>query len=239
MMKKFQTLCFLTTLVYLTQTAHAEDQKEPQIQVTGEAILMKPADQLSLVVSVITQGKDAQEAISGNADKMSEVIDRLGTLNLTNDNYKTGHYSITPIYATPPKNMPNSWNPEILGYKVSNSLNIHTDKIDLAGSIIDQVTQAGANNIEQLRFELKNPSLYRSEAITEATKSAMQDAKTLANAAGVKLDKIVSLSIVGTPQYPVYKNALMMSTRGYKQTPIESGDVEVRASVNIGYSIDY
>lgn len=236
--KNLLSVFCLTVLTCAPLTSYAKDSKEPTLQVTGEAVLMKPADQLSLVVSVVTQAKDAEQAINDNADKMSQVIESLTPLDLTQDNYETGRYSITPIYSTPPKNQTSSWSPEILGYRVTNSLNIHTDKITIAGPIIDQVTKAGANNIDQLRFELKDPSIYREEAITEATKNAMKDAKTLADAADVKLDKVVSLSIIGSPHFPVYKNALMMSARGFDATPIESGDVEVRASVNITYEID-
>jgi uncharacterized protein len=238
MLNKFQRLFYSVIFTCLTVTVNAQDFKEPQIQVTGEAVLMKPADQLSLSVGVVTLAKDAEQAIQENAQNMSQVIDSLGQIGLTKDNYKTGRYAITPIYSTPPKNPPASWSPEIIAYRVSNHLNIQTDQIDMAGSMIDQVNQAGANSIDQLTFELKDPTLYRSEAITLATKNAMKDAEVLAQASNVNLAKILSVSLQSTPQYPVYKNALMMSaSRGYNQTPIESGDVEVRASVNITYAI--
>ena len=55
MVKNFLKLFCLMGFTCTPLTSYAEDSKEPQLQVTGEAVLMKPADQLSLVVSVVTQ----------------------------------------------------------------------------------------------------------------------------------------------------------------------------------------
>lgn len=231
-------LTFLAISTFSAVDTYAQDDPPPQIQVTGEAVLMKKADQLSLSVGVVTQAKNAEHAIQENAQKMSLVIDSLGDLGLTKDDYQTGSFSISPIYTTAPKNRPENWSPEILGYRVNNHLLITTDKTEMAGYLIDQVSQAGANSIDQFTFELKDPSMYREEAITQATQNAMKDAQTIAKASGVNLKKIRSISLQHMPIVPMYKNMLMMSSqRSYAPTQIESGDIEVRASVTVAYEI--
>ncbi len=60
----------------------------------------------------------------------------------------------------------------------------------------------------------------------------MQDAKSLAEAAGVKRGRISSISLDQAEIRPFYKAAMMG-----EGVPIQAGDVDVNASVNVTYEL--
>lgn len=229
MLRKFgPVLCFLVSTVI------AQEQNST-LTIHGAAVLNKPADQLHITVGVVTEGAHAEEVLRDNNEKMRAIITTLQMKELSNKEYSTGQFSISPTYTPYPKNPPPDWTQKINGYRVSNSLSIQTDKLNLAGEIIDTVSQAGANSIDQISFDLKDDRLYRQEAIKLATENAKQDAENLASAANLKLGPIfeISLDDVKTPEprFRQYAGALA------NKTPIEPGDVNVHAGVKIVYRI--
>lgn len=222
-------LCLLTT---------ALTAKEPSIlTVNGHGTLHKPADQLNLTVAVVTEADTAEEALKANNQKMRAVISALENKGLSNKEFSTGQFNVSPVYTPYPKDPPPDWTQKIKGYRVNNSLAIKSDKLGQAGEIIDAVSLAGANAIDQISFGLKDPRLYRQEAIKTATVHAMEDAKSLAAAANVKLGRIRQIQLDNaTPPEPRFK---VFAANLDHSTPIEAGDVSVNANVTVIYELEH
>ncbi len=214
----------------------AEEPFFPKLIVSGNATLHRPADQLNISISVVTQGETAEKALSANNAKMQPVIAALQKVGLVKGEYETGRFSIQPVYSTAPKNPPSDWKPVIVGYDVTNTLNIRTQKLDLAPMIIDAVSSAGANQINNINFGLKDQQKYRSEAIEAAAANAISDAQSLANAANLKLVRVLEANL---DQPQVYPRAAKMSFAMAEAagTPIEAADVEVNARVSLTYEV--
>ncbi|MEC7839087.1 MAG: SIMPL domain-containing protein [Chlamydiota bacterium] len=211
--------------------------KEQGLTITGSATLLKPADLLSISLGVTTEGQDAEVTLEENSAKMQQLILALNKIGIEKPEYKTGSFSITPLYAQPPKNPPSNWQSHITGYRVINTLIVMTDKLKMAGTIIDAASGAGANNINSIEFSIKDNRDYRAEAISTASANALSDARTLAEATGVTLTNIRSVTLDPQQNLPMYKrSATLMSYDG--NTPIEAGDIEIKASVHIVYDIN-
>jgi hypothetical protein len=217
-------------------TAHLMGNMQPAtLSVEGSASLKIPADEFHLAMSVISQADSAEMALKHNSQKVEAVIAALKANQLTDSEYSTGSFTITPDYTPYPKDPPADWVQKIIGYRVVNTLLIHTGKISQAGEIIDAVTQAGVNAIDQISFSLKEPQNHQQEAINSATQHAMQDAANLAAAAGLKLGDIQQIWLnQARPPEQSYK---MMSTTFNRPTPIEAGDITVDAHVFIVYQL--
>ncbi|MBA3238953.1 MAG: SIMPL domain-containing protein [Parachlamydiaceae bacterium] len=222
-------LCFLASPVF------AQEHRST-LTLHGVAVLNKPADQLQITIGVVSEGAHAEEALRDNSEKMRAIISALQMKELSNKEYSTGQFSISPTYTPYPKNPPPEWTQKINGYRVSNLLLIQTDKLNLAGQIIDAVSQAGANSIDQISFGLKDDRLYRQEAIRQATEHAKQDAENLASAANLKLGPILQISLdTGTPEPRIFRH---FAEAVEKSTPIEPGEVTVNAGVKIVYHVN-
>jgi uncharacterized protein YggE len=213
----------------------------PRLTVRGEAELRRPADQMRIQVGVVSEAKEAGAALRDNSERMAAVVKAIAKAGLTEDEYQTGRFRIRPTYSRRPRQPQPDWKPMIIGYEVTNTVIIRTGKMDLAGSLIETANAAGANTVEVTGFDLADPRTHRAEAIGEATRHAIDDATTLAAAAGVDLVRIVSINLDRTP--PPVADAYMARGRAAmaeagSTPPISPGDVTVRASVTIVYEID-
>ncbi|MCB1112200.1 MAG: SIMPL domain-containing protein [Chlamydiales bacterium] len=238
--RKMKKLIPLTFMLLAPVFVFSADQNlTPQMIIEGRAAIYQPADELLLTVGVVTEADDAQSALTKNNTLMESVIAALQQTGLTTDEYQTGRFSIQPTYTPQPRNPPPDWQAKINGYRVTNSLNIKTGKLSMAGTLIDAANKAGANSIDQISFGLKNAESKRSEAISAATANAIKDAQTLAEAANIKLGNIQRINLdnaqVPTPQM---KGNMLYAARSMDvATPISSGDVEISATVSIVYEI--
>jgi uncharacterized protein len=206
----------------------------PTLTLSAQATIYKPADELSISVGVVTSGPDAEKVLAENSEKIQAVLASLKKVGLSEADYKTGHFSIQPTYTPYPQNPSPDWRPAINGYEVKNSIAVKTDKIALAGKIIDTANRAGANSIDNIHFGLKNPHAYKTEAINAAATNAIADAKDLAIATNVTLLRPVSISL-DNAEAPLFRSNVFASKGA--EVPIEGGDVSFTANVTVVYEI--
>ncbi len=223
-------------LCFFTGTAFAKDLTST-LTINGSAILKKPADQLNLSVSVITEAETAEAALQANSLKMKAVIAAIQVKEVKNKEYATGQFNISPTYTQYPNNTPPEGTQKINGYRVTNSLFIQTEKMDLAGELIDAVSEAGANSVDQISFGLKDDRLYRQDAIKQATMHARQDAEDLAMAANLKLGRIQQIWLDNARAPEPEPRMKMFAASLDRTTPIEPSDVTVNANVTIVYQV--
>lgn len=229
---------FISTVVF-SCSLFASNEDVPKLTLSASAKIYKPADELQMKIGVITHAVNADEGLMENSSKMREIIAHLEVLGLVHDDYETNKFSINPTYTIRPKNPPPDWRQTINGYEIKNFISIHTDKLDLAGKIIDLANHAGANSITDIRFGLRFSRDYWGEAITAAGLNAIQDAEAIANATGVQLVRVLSISLnhttVKSPQLNV---ASFAKCAVEAAPPIEPGEVTIEAHVNLVYEIN-
>lgn len=229
-----KSLLFISSIGVLQ--VYADEPFFPKLIVSGSATLHKPADQLNIAISVVTQGETAEKALSANNAKMQPVIAALQKVGLIKGEYETGRFSIQPVYSAAPKNPPQDWKPVIVGYDVTNTLNIRTQKLELAPAIIDAVSSAGANQINNINFGLKDQQKYRTEAIEAAAANAIADAQALASAANLKLVRVLEANLDQPQVYPRAAKMSFAMAEG-SGTPIEAADVEINSRVSLTYEV--
>jgi len=223
--------------------AHGQDEpgKVSRLTVRGQAVLNVPADQMQLEIGVVTSGDTAETALQRNSTDMRRVEEAIKAAGLSADEYRTGRFQIQPKWSPRPRNADEDWRPRIVGYSVTNTLQIKTKKLKVAGKLIESCAAAGANDIGAVVFDLAEPRTYRSEAIEQATANAKADARTLAKAAGVNLVRVLSIGLDGAVERPQervgheYARAAMAA--GDAAPVIMPGTVRVEASVGITFEI--
>lgn len=230
-MKSFLiTSCFMIFAPLL----YAEN---PQLTVTGESMLYKPADTMTLTLGVETFDQDAQKAIQANAQKMGGIRAALLKAGLSENELQTQSYTLAPQYKPTPEKPPRDWKPSIIGYEVSNTLEIYTNKLDAAGTLIDVASNAGANFVQSISFALQNEQNAKAEAIALAVRNAATYAQAAVKEAGLKLGPIAELTIDQGSNVGFYKGARAYSAQE-AVTSISPRDIEVSASVSIVYTIE-
>jgi uncharacterized protein YggE len=210
------------------------------IHTQGSAEVMGQNDSAKVSVAVVTKGRDLEKVSSENAGRTKAVIQAVKGLNIKVLKLKTSNYRVTPqkdYKARPPK---------IKGYEVHNVIEITLEGFEPeplsknVSMIIGKALESGSNNISHIQFYIKNKAALEKEALKRSTREAMDRARTLAEAAGVKLKRIVSLSTqpIHIPTRAHMFRAAEMKAEASAAPPIEIGESQIRVQVNIAYEIE-
>lgn len=243
MLSKSSILSGLIFLIFAVPSigfAKSEDEIS-KLTLSAQSLIRKPADELQFRIGVITLNEQADNALIENSIRMQSVVKALEAAGLERAEYETGNFTVQPTYTPYPKEPPSDWKPSINGYEVTNSIHIHTNKLDEAGKLIDVANRAGANRVDNIRFTLHDPYSYREEAIRTATANALKDARAIASAAGVHLVRLISITLDSASLFSTQENAMYMSKGSSTDviTPIEPGEVSLTANVTVVFEISH
>ncbi|MBW6512023.1 MAG: SIMPL domain-containing protein [Desulfuromonadaceae bacterium] len=217
-------------LLLLGSTVPVYAADVPQLTVRGAATIAVPADRTLIELAVETGADNAKQAIEENSEIMIRIISVLEELGLAEDEFATGQLQLQP-----------QWNystqegapAEIIGYRASNRVSVRTTHQSVIGQLIVAATDAGANTLGQLSFDLSKPRKYRSEAIVKATENAFSDARALAAAADMRIVRVAELRLDDAlPPRPVMLAAEVFSANR-SAPPIKPGDVSLHAAVTL------
>lgn len=208
----------------------------PKLTLNGQASVYKKADQMQLNVGVTSRGQEAESTLKDNSEKMRAILKELEKNGFDANEYQTGQFTILPTYTPYPKNPPPDWKPSINGYEVTNTLSIKTSQLNKIGTLISALNAAGANKIDHIQASLKDDKSVREEAIREATKNAIAEAEVMAKAAHVQLVRPLSITLNDSYIQPITPR-FMKAAAESDSTPIEPGQIEVKANVTVVYEM--
>lgn len=210
----------------------AEVKSEPFIRTTGEATVTVKPDRAQIDVGVVTQAVTSQSAVSQNAQKQDATIAKLRGILGSAAEIKTISFSVTPVYRYPRE----GGNPTITGYSATNIVRVTLDDLSKVGDAIDAAVTGGSNQIQNLRFILKDEAPHEAEALSKAAVQARSKANSLASALNVRVTRILSVSETSSPVYPV-RDVAFARAETAASTPIEPGTIEVKATVTLTVEI--
>ncbi len=139
---------------------------------------------VGITVSNVKTVKEAQEKINTINNQLIESVKKLG---ISPQEIKTTNYSIYPTYT-----YENNVN-RISGYDGNATITVKTKKTETVPLIIEEATNAGANQINNTRFVIDSPEKYRESAREMAIKNAKDQAEKMAKSLGIKLGKVVNV----------------------------------------------
>lgn len=202
------------------------------IRVTGQAKVAETPDRVYIDIGVRTQARKSEDAAAQNAQRLSAVIAALKRTAGSTAQLTTTEYSISPDYNYPR----DGGTPTIVGYTASNVVRVRLDDLGRVGRVIDAATQAGSNNIQDIRFALRDEQAPRSEALREAALNARQDAEALAGALGLQVVRVRSVEEQSSAAVSplIYPQARMLAQApAAAPTPVEGGTIEVNATITL------
>jgi uncharacterized protein YggE len=206
--------------------AMAEEADPTTASARGSATISVAPDRATLRIAVVTEHRQSEEAARANATKQVAVLDALREALGREAKIRTLGYSLAPQY-----DFPKAGRRELRGYLARNQVEVVTGQLDRVGAAIDAAAQAGANDVDSLRFGLADDLSVRLRALDEATRRARQKIDAMAAALGLRVERIVAVSEDGAgPVMPVQRH-LMQAQFDKVPTPLEAGQLEVRASV--------
>ncbi len=238
---KRRLVLWLAAGVLLCSGAVAAEIPLGELSVRGLASIQQSADKVEFEIGVDVVAKTARQALADNSDLMARVRSRLLHEGVQDQELQTTRLSVDPVWEQRPRQVSPEWTPQIVSYRARHSFRVSTTRLERVGPWIHEAMQAGANQLSALRFMLSEPEDAYNKAIELATQRAMASAQAAASAANVTLVSIATLRVDGAGPVPMLKQArgLEMSAMSAPGSipPIEGGDIEVSARVEMNYII--
>ncbi len=229
----YSIFCYLVAMTLLFNIAVcAAVEEQRTIQTYGEAEIIAQPDLARISLSIETHSQSANEAVEENARLANSVLKELYEFDLLEENIKTSSYRLNSYRKWEKKDSQNEQ--EQIYFQAINEIIIQTIQLDKAGNIIDLAVKAGANNINYINFELRDPQGLVLQALTMATEHARQKADAIARGAGLTIKQLFNVREERTSYAPYRSQNTMLSREmalGAAPTPISPDEVIIRAAV--------
>ncbi|MGO6708114.1 SIMPL domain-containing protein [Rhizobium leguminosarum] len=221
--------------------AFAQEAKprEPVISVTGDGESSVAPDMAIVNLAVVKQAKTAREALDENNKAMNDVLAALKSGGIAERDLQTSGFSIQPQYNYPQPVDGQQQQPQLIGYQTINSVTVRLRDLAKLGAVIDQSVTLGINQGGEIQFTNDKPDAAIEEARKAAVADAVKRAKTLSEAAGVKLGRILEINenVPRAMPQPVYR-ATMMKEASDAAVPVQGGENNYNVSVTVTFAIE-
>ncbi len=215
----------------LPQVAAAEDAAR-EIRVTGEGRVSAAPDMATVFVGVSREARRAQDALRDASEGAAAVLARLANEGIEPRDVQTRNVGLNPQYARTNDGSA----PRVTGYVASNDLVVRVRDFDRLGMVLDAIVADGANAMNGLSFDISERRDLEQIARAEAVGQARETAQVLADAAGVTLGAVQSISEGGGGEMPFASDqGLMMEARS--SVPIAGGEIDISVSVTMVFAI--
>jgi uncharacterized protein len=226
-------LAFATLQAPLARAHDASDKRTISLSATG-AVKTTP-DKVDISTGVTTEAKTAREALDRNTEAMAKVVAALKQEGIEAKDIQTVNFSVGPVFEQRPYDKPAP--PVVIGYRVTNQVRITLQDTKQLGEILDKVVTLGSNQIDSIEFGVKEPEALKDEARKLALKNVTDNAKLYAEAAGVELGAIMSISEEESAYYPRAMPAAAPMDMMKESVPIEAGTATVEVRVRVVWEI--
>jgi len=228
-------LCAALVLSSVPAVARAQEaaRPEPVIVTLGHATVKVPPDRAFVTIATEAAAASPGAAQQQIARSMTAVRASLKAAGFPDDSVKTLAYGLQEeVDYQNGKRVPR-------GYRARNTIEVRVDDIARVGEVIDASVKAGANAVNDIRFDLKDRAAVERDALKRAVADARARADAMAAGAGVTIGSIVRIdeqdhgSPVPRPQ-PMMMRAAVADA---PETPVSAGEIEIDAAVTLTASI--
>ncbi len=212
-------------------TANAAEAPVRGITVVGQGEASGAPDVARANLGVEVFAPTVAEATKENNDKMAAVIAKLKDLGIAEKDIQTSGYSINPE-----RNVSNGAAGQMTGYRVANMVQVTIRDLSKVGTVLDQVTQAGANNVYGVNFSIDDPAKLQADARAKAIADAQARADDLAKLSGVQRGDVLGISeVIGASPMPMAARSDMAVGDG--AAPVQPGELQVQVQIQVTYAI--
>lgn len=240
MIKAFAaTALFGSLLVPLTAVAATPPTT---INAAGQATVSAAPDLVLVQFTITSRASTAQQATSVNNSVYARFSSGMRALGIAASDVKTTGYNLS--YSPPPPPCPaaspcDERNPQNYGYFVTRSASVTVHKLDIVGKAIDTAVAAGVNNVQGVEYSISDSKSYYLRALGQAIVAARAQGDVMAQAAGLHIVRVVSMTSAGAIprpmiETPMYRSAIAGVAQPTQITPPSSLDVS--ASVSVTYA---
>lgn len=200
------------------------------LSVNGSGSIVTVPDRAIVSFAVDTDASTAYDALQQNAQLLTQVTNTLITYGIPSENISTKSFTIQPVY-----NYPQNQPPVLIGYHVSNTVELAISNFSIIGQVVDSSVKAGANRVNGITFAVsQNRQLQlRDRAISLAVVDAQTKAQRALQPLNLRIHGVQSMSVSEVTSFPTFTRLETVSAT----TPIFPGQQTITVSVQVGFLI--
>jgi len=233
----------LALILALAGTTQAQELREkdklvPSITVSGTGKTDVKPDIAHVQVGVVADAPTAAEALTKNNKEMAALLETLKAKGIEERDVQTTQFNVQPKYEYDPQGRRQ---PKLVGYQVTNMVQVKVRKLPQLGELLDVVVRTGANQVQGISFSVDEPDKFLSKARQEAVAQAKERANEYATAAGVKVGRPLliqeqAMAIPFPQPMPMMRGAMQAADAA---VPVAAGEQTLTAHVTVTYALTY
>jgi uncharacterized protein YggE len=205
------------------------DRDEVLLQVVASGRSDTRPDQARFTAGVQTIAPTAAAASQGNNAVMNKVTAALGRLGIKPDDIQTRQITLQRIEYGKQKGQ----------FQASNMVEVRVRDLKRAGEAIAATTEAGANVLSGPDMTIADPEAANRSAYAQAYKSARARAETYADAAGLKISRVLAIRDAGQGQDPIpyYGRGMAVEQAANVAPPVSPGMTTSEVMVRVDFAL--
>ena len=202
------------------------------ITVSGTATVSTAPDEVLVDFGVRTQAGSSADALAATAAKMQSVLQALAGEGIEQKDIETVRMQVNA------QKLDRGTKHERTVYVAQNTIEVTIVDLSKVGSVIDAAVAAGADQVQDIRFQVSNPTDVHTQALQEAVRGARAKADAMAAAAGARVTGVVSIKEQGGEYPQPYRGAWDAMAIPAAFTPVvPPHEIETRVTVTVVWSL--
>ena len=234
-------LAMLASLAVVPGMAVAQEGRAadriPTIVVDGQAS-REVVPNLAVVTFGITADRPiAADASAQAARTAAALVDEVKASGIADKDVKTTETSLTPLFE-PVKAGGDAT--RLKGFRATDMLQVRVRDLATTGTLVSRLVDKGANAVEGIDFSVDGADTTLDQLRGDATRDARRKAAIYADAAGVKLGRVIEIlpEAAGPPLYLQRPKATsILAERAAPPPPVEAGTQTLEARVRITWEL--
>ena len=233
---------------YFTEgIVYEETGSENGIYVVGEGSIKVKPDIAVVNLGIQSERRTASRARKEASEKMQQLMDAIKAVEVEDKDIQTSYFNISPRYdwiEEKDENGRKISRQVLVGYTVSNNVNVTIRNLDNVSKVIDSAAEASGDTIRinNVYFRVENTEEHEAELRELAYMDALVKAKHFSSMAAVELGEVIMISEVNMSVAPVMSRNRMalgqtMEFAGDYSTPISPGETDLNSRISVFFQI--
>jgi uncharacterized protein YggE len=217
----------------LAQTPPAQERIST-LALSGEGTAEAAPELATVQIGVAVTAKVAKDALVENSKLLTAALNAAKENGIEPRDLQTSGLSLRPDIVRAEK-----WpHREVIGYQVNNVVTMRVRDISKLGGLLDRLVVLGINDIRSIDFSVANPAPLIEQARAEAIKDVMRKAEKYAEAANLRIVRVLELN-ESSVQLPSPRPMVLTRAASAPRpdVPIEGGELTYRAQVHAVFEI--
>ena len=204
------------------------------LSVSAQADATRVPDIARVSAGVVTQATEADAAMRANAAQMEKVMAAIRGAGIAERDVQTTGVNVHPQY-----DYRENSTPAITGYQATNTVQVTVRDIGGLGDVLDALVASGANQVHGPSFDVDDKDGAYDEARRAALQKARARADMYAQALGMRVRRIASISEGGGfgPPMPMPMMAMDAVLESRASTPISPGEATLSVNLDVVFEL--